>query len=243
MLNLEEFLPGGPTPLFIGVIESLSHYEDYPILRLLELTRMLCGMLQEFDEHTEMSASLPVTLSSLGWQRFELTGTVRGWYDSAAQTRLKLLVDCSGCTRLVEAVLFQGAPSDRPYLVVHTESIATRRVRRRAIDCQGNNTLCCKERFFVSFRELGWDDWIIAPSGYFANYCRGDCGGMRTPDMIGSYHAHVIEEYRKMDRLNGMQPCCAPLKFSAMSLIYFGPDTNIIKRDLPKMVVDECGCP
>jgi inhibin beta len=28
-----------------------------------------------------------------------------------------------------------------------------------------------------------------------------------------------------------------------MSLIYFGPDMNIIKRDLPKMVVDECGCP
>ena len=28
-----------------------------------------------------------------------------------------------------------------------------------------------------------------------------------------------------------------------MSLIYFGPDMNIIKRDLPKMVVDQCGCP
>jgi len=53
----------------------------------------------------------------------------------------------------------------------------------------------------------------------------------------------VIEEYRKMDRLAGMQPCCAPLKFSPMSLIYYGPDSNIIKRDLPKMVVDECGCP
>jgi hypothetical protein len=29
-----------------------------------------------------------------------------------------------------------------------------------------------------------------------------------------------------------------------MSLIYFGPDgSEIIKRDLPKMVVEECGCP
>ncbi|KAG8313097.1 hypothetical protein J6590_010191 [Homalodisca vitripennis] len=198
---------------------------------------------KHFDEHTEMAASLPVTLSSLGWQRFELTHTVRQWYDASNQNRLGLLVDCSGCTSRVEAVLFQGVVSDRPYLVVHTESVVTRRVRRRAIDCHGNNTLCCKERFYVSFRELGWDDWIIAPSGYFANYCRGDCGGFRTPDMIASHHAHVIEEYRKMDRLNGMQPCCAPLKFSAMSLIYFGPDMTIIKRDLPKMVVDECGCP
>lgn len=198
-------------------------------------------LTQEFDEHTEMAASLPVTLSALGWQRFDLTATVRHWYDAATMTRLRLLVDCSGCTSLAEAMLFQGG--ERPYLVVHTESITTRRVRRRAIDCHGNNTLCCKERFYVSFRELGWDDWIIAPSGYFANYCRGDCGGVRTPDMVASHHAHVIEEYRKMDRLNGMTPCCAPLKFSSMSLIYFGPDMNIIKRDLPKMVVDECGCP
>lgn len=79
---------------------------------------------------------------------------------------------------------------------------------------------------------------------YYANYCRGDCAaGHRTPDTFLNYYTHVIEEYRKMDRLAGMQPCCAPLKFSPMSLIYYGPDSNIIKRDLPKMVVDECGCP
>lgn len=91
---------------------------------------------------------------------------------------------------------------------------------------------------------MGWDDWVIAPNGYYANYCRGDCGGShRTPDTFLNYYTHVIEEIRKTHQLSGMQPCCAPLKFSSMSLIYFGPDSNIIKRDLPKMVVDECGCP
>lgn len=37
--------------------------------------------------------------------------------------------------------------------------------------------------------------------------------------------------------------CCAPVRFSALSLIYFGADSNIIKRDLPEMVVEECDCP
>lgn len=99
------------------------------------------------------------------------------------------------------------------------------------------------DRFYVSFKKLGWDDWVIAPSGYYANYCRGDCSGHRTPDTFLNHYTHVIEEVRKMDRLAGLQPCCAPIKFSSTSLIYYGPDMTIIKRDLPKMVVEECGCP
>lgn len=134
---------------------------------------------------------------------------------------------------------------NRPFLVVHTEPVVMKRSRRRALDCSGTvKGQCCKQNFFVSFKELKWDDWIIAPKGYHANYCRGDCGGIhRTPDTFLNYHTHVIEEYRKMDRLSGIQPCCAPVKFSSMTLIYFGPDNNIIKRDLPKMVVEQCGCP
>ena len=207
----------------------------------------LCS--QEFDEYTEMAASLPVSLSLLGWQKFDLTTTVRTWYSTGTATkeRLRLLVDCSGCGDLVEAVLFRSENKDpqRPFLVVHTDPTATRRVRRRALDCSGAlKGQCCKQRFFVSFKQLGWEDWIIAPSGYYANYCQGNCGGAhRTPDTFLNYYTHVMEEYRKLDHLTGMQPCCAPVKFSSMSLIYFGPDSNIIKRDLPKMVVDECGCP
>lgn len=134
---------------------------------------------------------------------------------------------------------------NRPFLVVHIDPNVIKRVRRRAVECTGAlEGQCCKQRFYVSFKEIGWDDWILAPPGYYANYCRGDCGGIfRTPDTYSSYHSHFIEEYRKAEKLEGMQPCCAPTKFSSMSLIYYGPDEKIIKRDLPKMVVDECGCP
>lgn len=52
-----------------------------------------------------------------------------------------------------------------------------------------------------------------------------------------------MKQQQQQQLYASLQPCCAPTKFSSMSLIYFGPDMNIIKRDLPKMVVDECGCP
>ncbi|XP_034670463.1 inhibin beta chain [Drosophila subobscura] len=212
------------------------------------------------DQAFLFRASFNVDTKRLGWQKFDLTETIRKWYSQNREENLRLLIDCTGCGRRYSLQLFRiSMPSsnskidnsahinpnpNRPFLVLHTESTRNRRVRRRAVDCGGAlSGQCCKESFYVSFKALGWDDWIIAPRGYFANYCRGDCTGpFRTPDTFQTFHAHFIEEYRKMGLLNGMRPCCAPVKFSSMSLIYYGDD-GIIKRDLPKMVVDECGCP
>lgn len=208
------------------------------------------ALFQEFDDYTEMAGSLGVRVSGNGgWQRVDVTAGVRHWAAEGAPGPLLLLLDCSGCGEAVRLPLPlpRGAhPSHpaRPFLVLRAAPPTARRVRRRALDCGPDaRNQCCKQRFYVSFRALGWDDWIIAPHGYFANYCRGDCGTNRTPDTFLTYYSHVLDEYRRLDRLAGLRPCCAPLKFSSMSLIYFGPDSNIIKRDLPKMVVDECGCP
>lgn len=217
---------------------------------------------QDFDAKAEFSTSKTIDLQEIGWQKLEITDTVRKWYAEGVRTPLRLLVDCSGCVEHhVRVHLFadhrtppkqhrhtshasDAIDPNRPFLVIFTDPNSMRRVRRRALDCHGAIAgQCCKEKFYVDFRELGWDDWIIAPHGYYANYCKGDCSGPRTPDKFQSYHSHVIEEYRKMDRLSGLQPCCAPLKFSSMSLIYFEENQKIVKRDLPKMVVDECGCP
>ncbi|PZC82156.1 hypothetical protein B5X24_HaOG210964 [Helicoverpa armigera] len=105
--------------------------------------------------------------------------------------------------------------------------------RRRALDCDAaEHGRCCRQTYYVSFRALGWDDWIVAPEGYYANYCRGACAPFL------NYHSQVVEAAR-LERAE----CCAPVRFSALSLIYFGADSNIIKRDLPEMVVEECDCP
>lgn len=188
--------------------------------------------------------------------------------------KLTLLVDCAGCANSIQPIVFSQSKSviseqsiesqkgvednslesetsgkDLPFLILETEtSPNSKRSRRRAMECGPRIKQCCKQRFYVSFQELGWDDWIIAPKGYYANYCRGHCGGpFRTPDTFLNYHTHVMEEYRRTSEgqanLEGIKPCCAPTKFAPMSLIYFGPDHNIIKRDLPKMIVEECGCP
>lgn len=219
--------------------------ELYVFKFLAALPRSVKINSKEFSELTEDPVAVQLDETASGWQKVDLTRTVRQWLESTDSDRLRLFVDCACCSNW-QVRLFNGdsADPDRPFLVVHTDPTTTKRVRRRALDCGvDSGNACCKQRFYVSFKELGWDDWIIAPQGYYANYCRGDCGHHRGPEAYATYHTHVLEEVRKTHHLSGMQPCCAPLKFSSMSLIYYGPDSNIIKRDLPKMVVDECGCP
>ncbi|XP_035437645.2 inhibin beta chain [Spodoptera frugiperda] len=165
-----------------------------------------------------------------GWQRLDVTAAARRWAAAGAREPLRLLLDCSGCGGRVRLRL-GGGQAARPLLRLRLKPPAVR--RRRALDCDAaEHGRCCRQTYYVSFRALGWDDWIVAPEGYYANYCRGACAPFL------NYHSQVVEAAR-LERAE----CCAPVRFSALSLIYFGADSNIIKRDLPEMVVEECDCP
>lgn len=181
-----------------------------------------------------------------GWRRVDLRAAVQRWFSDAGSKKLTVLVDCVGCSpSAIQVAQFERRQRRRPFLAVATEAAGQRRGRGRryTMTCGEGVTQCCKQSLYVSFEELGWDDWIIAPKGYYANYCVGECAGRpRTPDTFRYFHAHVLEEYRRRNPYASIAPCCAPTKLSPMSLIYFDPDQNIIKSDLPKMIVDDCGC-
>lgn len=130
----------------------------------------------------------------------------------------------------------------RPFIVLETEALPIRRVKR-SVECDGSTTRCCKQTLYVNFEHLKWDDWIISPRGYYANYCMGSCShkGLSL-DSFMNYHSYVLEEYRIHNPYASIKPCCAPRKLSPISLIYLDKDYNLIKTDLRDMSVDECGC-
>ena len=222
----------------------------------------------ELNEELILSHKIKITRQ--GWKHIDLKDAVQKWFTESNNRKLTLLVDCVGCDSVIDIVLFEDTKHEdvkrhenmnahdehnkrhvmkrhkkenyRPFIVIMTKPKSVRRTRRHALTCDTFTSQCCKQSLFVSFKELGWDDWIIAPRGYYANYCVGDCSKRRTPDTYVNFHSHVIEEYRNKNPYASITPCCAPIKLSSISLIYFDPDLNIIKADLPKMVVDECGC-
>ncbi|XP_033834675.1 inhibin beta B chain-like [Periophthalmus magnuspinnatus] len=187
-----------------------------------------------------------VELRRSGWHRFDLTEVLQGLFQSATR-RQSVDVRCEGCeAERVRPLLLDADAARRPFLVVQArrEEVG-HRIRRRGLECEEGAGLCCRKQFYIDFRLLGWSDWIIAPPGYLGNYCEGSCPphGGGAPSAAASFHTAVLNQYR----LRGLGPapsssCCVPTKLAPMSMLYFDHEFNIVKRDVPHMVVEECGC-
>ncbi|XP_028847952.1 inhibin beta B chain [Denticeps clupeoides] len=189
-----------------------------------------------------------VELKRSGWHTFPLSEAVRAVLGKGGR-RQDLSIRCEGCEAagVLPVMVEASDPSHRPFLMVRArQADGKHRIRKRGLECDGNNGgLCCRQQFYIDFRLIGWNDWIIAPAGYYGNYCEGSCPAYMAgvPGSASSFHAAVVNQYR----MRGMSPgsvnsCCIPTKLSTMSMLYFDDEYNIVKRDVPNMIVEECGC-
>ena len=112
---------------------------------------------------------------------------------------------------------------------------------------RANENRCQKRNMYVSFEDLGWQEWVIAPTGYNANFCEGRCHFPMLADMNATNHA-IIQTLVKMKRANseteGVPPdaCCAPRDLTTVSVLYIDYSKNVVLKKYPKMIVKTCGC-
>ena len=111
-----------------------------------------------------------------------------------------------------------------------------RRHRRR------RRNLCRRRPLYVDFGEIGWDDWIVAPPGYEAFYCAGDCPFYLPDHLNTTNHAIVQSLVHSVDSRVAPRPCCVPTQLSSMSMLYVDNDDNVVLKNYQEMVVDACGC-
>ncbi|CDQ79785.1 unnamed protein product [Oncorhynchus mykiss] len=101
---------------------------------------------------------------------------------------------------------------------------------------------CKKHELYVSFRDLGWQDWIIAPEGYAAYYCQGECSFPLNSYMNATNHAIVQTLVHFINPETVPKPCCAPTQLHGISVLYFDDSSNVILKKYRNMVVRACGC-
>ncbi|XP_004686117.1 PREDICTED: growth/differentiation factor 7 [Condylura cristata] len=101
---------------------------------------------------------------------------------------------------------------------------------------------CSRKPLHVDFKELGWDDWIIAPLDYEAYHCEGVCDFPLRSHLEPTNHA-IIQTL-----LNSMAPdaapasCCVPARLSPISILYIDAANNVVYKQYEDMVVETCGC-
>ncbi|CAI9615800.1 unnamed protein product [Staurois parvus] len=101
---------------------------------------------------------------------------------------------------------------------------------------------CKKHELYVSFRDLGWQDWIIAPEGYAAYYCEGECAFPLNSYMNATNHAIVQTLVHFINPETVPKPSCAPTELQGISVLYFDDNSNVILKKYRNMVVRSCGC-
>ncbi|CAL8293188.1 unnamed protein product [Merluccius merluccius] len=105
-----------------------------------------------------------------------------------------------------------------------------------------SKTRCSKRPLRVDFRQLGWDDWIIAPLDYEAHHCEGVCEFPLRAHLEPTNHAIIQTLINSMDPGDMPPSCCAPTKLSPISILYIDSGNNVVYKQYEDMVVESCGC-
>ncbi|XP_028836820.1 growth/differentiation factor 6-A [Denticeps clupeoides] len=124
-----------------------------------------------------------------------------------------------------------------------------RRRRRTALNARHgkrhgkkSKSRCSKKALHVNFKELGWDDWIIAPLDYEAYHCEGLCDFPLRSHLEPTNHAIIQTLMNSMDPNSTPPSCCVPTKLSPISILYIDSGNNVVYKQYEDMVVEQCGC-
>ncbi|KAL7988081.1 hypothetical protein Chor_007000 [Crotalus horridus] len=101
---------------------------------------------------------------------------------------------------------------------------------------------CSRKALHVNFKELGWDDWIIAPLDYEAYHCDGVCDFPLRSHLEPTNHAIIQTLMNSMAPDSTPPSCCVPSKLTPISILYIDSGNNVVYKQYEDMVVESCGC-
>lgn len=106
---------------------------------------------------------------------------------------------------------------------------------------------CILHKWFVNLQDLNWDTMLIAPSGFYANYCSGRCYAPINNLLSNSSYNAVIRSLYNSNNQDGSKtvpaPHCVPTKLKSATFIYTENNgTRINFKELADVEAQECGC-
>ncbi|XP_029785316.1 bone morphogenetic protein 15 [Suricata suricatta] len=101
---------------------------------------------------------------------------------------------------------------------------------------------CSLHPFQVSFRQLGWDHWIIAPHLYTPNYCKGVCPRVLHYGLNSPNHAVIQNLVNELVDQSVPQPSCVPYKYIPISILLIEANGSIMYKEYEDMIAQSCTC-
>lgn len=159
---------------------------------------MRCAIILFFDFDFFFFIFLYLSLSLFhsfkfteGWGKIDFTWSIRNWMKYKNLYHI-IDISCNTCEKHPTLDLFSLDYGYRPFIVVNTTSSQTIKRQRRSINCSPGISECCRDKLYISFAEIGWNDWILHPAGYDAYFCRGACASAATISSEAAYYNLMV---------------------------------------------------
>ncbi|CRL01208.1 CLUMA_CG014378, isoform A [Clunio marinus] len=113
---------------------------------------------------------------------------------------------------------------------------------RRGHRRKDNREICQRRPLYVDFSDVGWNDWIVAPPGYEAFYCHGECNFPIADHLNTTNHAIVQTLVHSISPSLAPKACCVPTQLSSISMLYLDDQNKVVLKNYQDMTVVGCGC-
>lgn len=212
---------------------SIPKWEVFDIWKLFKSFRntvQLCFELEAIDQ------GHPLDLRSLGLDRSGRQNKEKAFFVVFSRTKKHGLF-------YNEIKARSGHDNKTVYDYLFTQ----RRMRRAPLPrvkklSRSPKTRCNRKELHVNFKEMGWDDWIIAPLEYEAFHCDGICDFPIRSHLEPTNHAIIQTLMNSMDSHSTPPTCCVPTRLSPISILYIDSANNVVYKQYEDMVVESCGC-
>ncbi|XP_036255346.1 growth/differentiation factor 15 [Molothrus ater] len=166
----------------------------------------------------------------------DLTGAIQPWLagpEPALRLQLEFSADISGALATAG-----GETLELEVQTLEKPPRAARRARGLEEECGKSDGRCCLKSLRVSFQDIGWADWVIAPNSYHMRFCEGSCPHNYKP---ASMHAQIQSRVHSLSKA-APAPCCVPAGYDPMVLMHLDSQGRLVSSLFEDMLVTRCHC-
>ncbi|KAI6224245.1 hypothetical protein M3Y99_01421200 [Aphelenchoides fujianensis] len=113
--------------------------------------------------------------------------------------------------------------------------------RASALPRGRSNAKCSLRSLYVDFKDLGWSEWVVAPAGFYSDFCDGGCS-FPLESSAPVNHAIVQSLVNLLDKKRAPAPSCAPVELQSQTILFLNQEQNLVMKQYKEMRVKKCGC-